>query len=219
MAEEAKKYTDKPIEITPFGVDTDLFKPQKREEKDVFIVGTVKTLTPKYGIDYLLRAAAILHDKYPQMPLRIHIAGKGEYENEYKKMAEKMGISNITKWLGFISQEEAAVAWSDFDVAVTVSEAESFGVAAVEAQACGTPIIVSDIPGLRESTCPGESSIVIPSKDARALAEAIFRLYKDKELRVKMGAAGREYVLKHFDLNQCFSDIEEKLIEFSNMRE
>lgn len=211
MAEEASKYTNKRFEITPFGVDMQLFSPDKRTRNNNrdFVVGTVKSLTPKYGIEYLLKAVAIIKKEHPDISIKLRIAGKGTHEQEYKNLAEKLGIDDITVWLGFIPQEEAAKEWADMDVAVSVSVSESFGVAAVEAQACGVPIIISDIPGLMEATRPGETSVVVPREDEKALAEAIVDLYFNEEKRRKIGSAGRKFVSETYEWNVCFEKIEE----------
>ena len=219
MAEETRKYTNKDIEITPFGVDMTLFNPDKRvypreiKEDGKFIIGTVKTLADKYGIDYLLKAAAIVRKELPE--LRVRIAGKGEKEAEYKALADQLGISDITSWLGFISQEDAAKEWANMDVAVVPStlESESFGVSAVEAEACGTPVIISDIPGLMEATSPGVTSVVVKRCDENALAEAILDLARDSEKRRQMGMAGREFA-KKYEVNKCFTAIDNN---FSDM--
>lgn len=210
MAKEASKYTKRHLEITPFGVDMNLFHPEKKNRDDSvqqFVVGTVKGLSDKYGIADILKAAAIIHEK-GQVPIYLRIAGSGPQENEYKLLAQKLGIGEITKWLGRISQEEAAVEWSNMDVAVIPSTQESFGVSAVEAQACETAVIVSDIPGLMEATDPGKSSIVVHSCNYREIADVLERLYYNKELRQELAQHGRQYVLKHFELNQCFSNVE-----------
>ena len=153
MAEESKKYTDKPFVITPFGVDMNLFSPVKRtrqENDGNFIIGTVKSLTPKYGIDTLLKGAALVNKRHPEYNLHLRIAGKGQSELELKDLAKKLGIASITEWLGFISQEDAAKEWANMDVGIVTSSAlsESFGVSAIECESCETPIIISDIPGL-----------------------------------------------------------------------
>ncbi len=211
MAKEARKYTKKPIEITPFGVDVTLFSPDKNTPcKDVFTVGTVKTLSPKYGIDYLLKAAALIKEEHPEIPLKLRISGSGPNEQEYHALAETLGIKEITAWLGFISQERAAQEWAGMDVAVVPStlESESFGVSAVEAQACGCPVIISDIPGLMEATDPDVTSIVIPRQNERALADALVALYNNAALRKQMGTNGRGYVIRNYDLSDCFQKIE-----------
>ena len=211
MAEEAGKYTKKAIEITPFGVDMALFSPDKSTPcKDVFTVGTVKTLSPKYGIDYLLKAAALIKEEHPEIPLKLRISGSGPNEQEYHALAEALGIKEITTWLGFIPQEHAAQEWAGMDVAVVPStlESESFGVSAVEAQSSGCCCVISDIPGLMEATNPGKTSIVVPRRNERALAEALVRLYNDPSLRKQMGTAGRAYVAQNYELMSCFKRIE-----------
>ncbi len=105
----------------------------------------------------------------------MRIAGKGPQEESYHKLASELRIDDITYWLGFISQEEAASEWANMDVAIIPStlESESFGVSAVEAQACGTAVIISDIPGLMEATRPGETSLVVHRNAPNEIASAI----------------------------------------------
>ena len=213
MAEEAEKYTSREFAITPFGVDMDLFHPDKRSRRDdgLFVAGTVKALADKYGIADLLRAAAIV--KKRGIPLRLRIAGKGPQEAELKALAAELGIADLTDWVGFIPQEQVAVEWANMDAAVipSILESESFGVSAVEAQACGTPVIISDIPGLEETA--GDAGWVVPRQNAEAIADAVWKLYRDPELRRKMGAEGRRNVKAKYELNHCFEHIEQLLAE------
>lgn len=223
MALETQKYTDKKIEVTPFGVDTQLFNPDKRaynrEEQDKkFVVGTVKTLIPKYGIDYLIQALAIIKERKPEIPILLRIAGKGSYEREYKELANTLGVNEYISWLGFISQEEAAKEWASMDLGIVYStlDSESFGVSAVECQACETPIIISDLPGLMEATIPEKTSIVIERKNAKKLADMICELYYDVDRRTELGRLGRDYVERKYGLNQCFLDIEKIFFDIMN---
>lgn len=215
MADEAGLYTDRQFEITPFGVDTDLFNPKKRSRimENEFIVGTIKGLSDTYGIQYILKAVAQIKNQ-GEIPIRLRIAGKGPKELEYKKLASDLKIADITEWLGFISQEQAAIEWANMDVAIIPSEAESFGVSAVEAQACGTPVIISDIPGLMEATKPGETSIVVKRNEHEEIAKAITYLYINKERRVKLGAEGVRYVYEQYELNKCFEHIETCFLKY-----
>lgn len=223
MADEASRYTKKVFEITPFGVDCQLFSPDKmrrREFNEVdtkngrdYVIGTVKALSDKYGIATLLKATALLKEQHPEVSVQLRIAGKGPQEDEYRRLAQDLGIENITHWLGFISQEQAAVEWANMDCGIIPSESESFGVSAVEAQACGTPVIISDIPGLMEATKPGETSIVIPRKNPSKLAQAMYEMYADDKIRSVIGRAGRKFVCETYELNDCFKRIEEKYKE------
>lgn len=221
MAEEASKYTRKTFTITPFGVDCKLFSPDKTRAKQHdmvdtkngkdYVIGTVKSLSDKYGIATLLRATAILKNNHPEVPVQLRIAGKGPQENDYRELAKELGIEAITHWLGFISQEEAAVEWANMDCAIipSESESESFGVSAVEAQACGTPVIISDIPGLMEATVPGKTSIVVPCKNPERLSNMIYAMYTNAENRNEFGNNGRIFVSETYELNCCFARIEE----------
>ena len=208
MAEEAANYTKRRFVITPFGVDMELFRPEAAERRtDCFTVGTVKSLSDIYGIRDILKAAAILKKK-GEIPLRVRIAGDGPQAEEYKALAKELEIDDITTFLGVISQEQAAVEWASMDVALIPSERESFGVSAVEAQACGTPVIISDAPGLMEATRPVMTSLVTRRNRPEKLAAAIEKLYHDDELRIAMGKRGTVFVRKHYEWNHCFEKIE-----------
>jgi glycosyltransferase involved in cell wall biosynthesis len=211
MAEEARKYTRKIFKITPFGVDMNLFNPDKRtrsNDDNLFVIGTVKSLSKVYGIEFILKAAALIKKRNPEIPLRVRIAGKGDEEQYYKDLAKKLGINDIVDWLGFISQEQAAVEWANMDVAVIPSLSESFGVSAVEAQACGTTVVISDIPGLMETTKPKETSVVVKRESVIALSNGIITLYNDSTKRNQMALRGRTFVEEKYPLDKCFIMIE-----------
>lgn len=206
--------------LTPFGVDCELFSPDKTRKKQYdevdtkngrdFVIGTVKSLSDKYGVATLLRATALLKNEHPEIPVQLRIAGKGPQEKEYKELARKLGIESITHWLGFISQDQAAVEWANMDCAIipSESESESFGVSAVEAQACGTPVIISDVPGLMEATKPGITSVVVRRKNPEQLAKVMRNIYTDEGKRKLMGEKGRKFVCETYELNRCFENIQ-----------
>ena len=216
MALEAKKYTRKDFVITPFGVDTDLFNPQKRTRNDnLFVFGNIKSLSPVYGIELIIKAASLIKRKRPDIKFQVRIAGKGPYEVQYKKMAIEEGVDNIV-WLGFIPQEQAAVEWANFDVAVIPSYRESFGVSALEAQASSIPVIITDVDGLKEATIPNQTSIVVNKGDAEAIADSLIFFYDNKEVAKKMGAAGRLFVKSTYEYEACFNYIENTLLSRLN---
>lgn len=210
MAEETSKYTNKEVVITPFGVDLELFSPVHRDRVDqTFIISLVKSLSRTYGISDLLHAYALVRKALPNAPMELHIAGVGPDEASLKQLAQSLGISNDVKWLGFISQEDASKTWANSDLAVIPSLQESFGVSAIEAQACGIPLVVSDAPGLLEVTDVGNSSIVVPRSSPEEMSKAIINLYSDEGKRRKMGIAGRKYVENNYEYFTCFSRIEQ----------
>ena len=218
MANEAKKYTKKEFEITPFGVDMSLFNPNKRKRNDSnIVIGTVKTLAELYGIKYFLEAIRIVRNEYPNFCVSVRISGDGPDYKSLVELSKKLKIDDITTFLGHISQEQASEEWANMDIAVIPSISyESFGVAAVEAEASGTAIIISDVEGLKETTLPGRSSIVVPTKDAEAIAKAIISLIDDRELRLKMGEEGVKYVRGKYEIDDCFLNVESLFNQYIN---
>lgn len=215
MKKETEKYTDKPIEITPFGVDINKFKPLPNLKKDEeFVIGTIKTLKPKYGIAYLIKAFKLLKDVFPQEKLKLKIAGKGEQEETLKQLCSELQIQQDVEFLGFLSEEEVIKTFNTFDIAVfpSVLDSESFGVAAVEAQACGIPVIVSNVGGLPEATSPDETSLVVEKKNEKQLAKALERLLLNEELRLRLSSNARPYVIKNYNIEDNFKKVE-KLYE------
>lgn len=212
MKEVTQQYTAKQIKVTPFGVDTEKFKPEASKEKDEkeLVIGTIKTLEEKYGIQYLVKAFIKVCRKYPDMNLKLKIGGKGSQLEYLENLCAEAGIKDKVEFLGFLNQDEVIKTFQNMDIAVYPStlDSESFGVAAVEAESCGIPVIVSEIPGLMESTKPGFTSLVCEKKNPDDLAEKIEKLINDKKLREEMGKNAREFVLENYDLNDNFNDID-----------
>lgn len=213
MAVECRKYTKRDFYITPFGVDMELFRPRNEEQcgNDVFTIATIKSLSPEYGIDVLLRAIKQVVNDIPQIQLCVNIAGVGPSAEYLNKLSQELGIDDMVNWLGLIPQSEVIRTLNVSDVAVIPSYRESFGVSAVEAQACGIPVIISDVDGLKEATSPGKTSVVFKSGDYLELAKAIEYLYLNKEKRIEMGECARDFVKSKFEYVSCFKNIEQIL--------
>lgn len=212
MAAEYKKlYPDlnKPT-ITPFGVDVNKFKPigNGRIHGSEICIGIVKKLEWKYGVDILIKAAKIILERNSKS-IKFEILGGGSQEDNLKKMAYDLGISNHIKFIGWIENNQVPRYINNFDVFVVPSRCnESFGVAAVEAQACGVPVIVSDIGGLPEVIENGVTGLTVPPNDPDALACAIERLVLFPEEISLKGKLGRERVLKLYNWDDSVKNIE-----------
>lgn len=208
MAMETKKYTNKHIEITPFGVDIDFFKPINRNHSSQnLVIGTVKSLEEKYGIEYLIKAFAILRKKYNNITLEI--AGDGTQKIKLQELAQSLKVDKYIKFLGKISSDKVVEVFNKIDIAVFPSLQESFGVAAVEAQACGTPVIANDVGGLPEATKPNHSSILVSKENVEELSNAIEKLILDEKLRMTMGVNGRKFVENNYNIEKNFENVEE----------
>lgn len=201
MAAETAKYTDKPIEVTPFGIDLDVFKKLQARTPSSFTIGTVKTLEKKYGIDYLIDAFKIFSDRYPLADVKMLIVGGGTLEKQLKKKVKDIGLLEKITFTGSVPFSEAAFYHNQLDVCLCLSilDSESFGVSAVEASATETPVIVSNVGGLPEVIVDNQTGIVVPARNALAAADAIEKLYLDPELRRSLGKAGRKRVEELYD--------------------
>ena len=205
MARECTKYTSKPIEITPFGVDTELFnrsedksgnsndidkqfKPQK------FVIGSVKTLAENYGTEYLIRAFKIVVDRNPMIDCSLELVGKGPDEERLKLIAKELGISDKVHFRGFINQKDLPEVFSGFNIACYLSNSESFGVSAIEAMSCKCPVVASDADGFTEVIEDGATGIIVPKRNPQATADAIQKFVDNPELIKTMGEAGRNRV-------------------------
>ncbi len=204
MAKETQKYTEKDIEITPFGIDMEQFKPMEVDslfDEDDIVIGTVKTLEEKYGIEYLIKAFKLVSDKYDNIPIKLLIVGGGSLEAELKQLAKDLGIEDKTIFTGAVPFKDIPKYHNmlSVSVSVSVSNSESFGVAIIEASSCAKPVVVSDVGGLPEVVEDGTTGFVVPPRDEKETAKAIEKLILNKELRVKMGNNGRDRVRKLYN--------------------
>jgi L-malate glycosyltransferase len=206
MAEKTALYTDKDIVVTPFGIDLNVFKKEKvsREELSPFnysdiVVGTVKLLEKKYGINFLLEAFSDVSKKHSDIPIKLLIVGDGSERNALEKMVENLDLKDRVHFTGMVSHLQVPQYHKIIDIFVALSEEESFGVAIVEAGACENPVVVSDAGGLPEVVEDGVTGFVVERRNSSAAAKAIEQLVLRVDLRKEMGKAGRKRVEKLYN--------------------
>lgn len=211
MAEETRKLLPElsDITITPFGVDLidyALINPASPVFKPKVVIGTVKTLKPKYGVDTLIEAFAFLvkslnsiqTNELPELELRI--VGGGAQEAELKTLAHRLGIINKVSFVGQVPHSEVPEELEKLDIYVALSrfDSESFGVAILEAGAAGRPVVVSDAGGLPEVTIEGVTGFIVERENPQAAAQAMQRLVLDPRLRFNMGVAAQKHVAEKY---------------------
>ncbi len=189
------------VHITPFGVDERLFYPFEvpGRPKDELVIGTVKTLAPKYGVDTLIEAFAMAWVRLGRPnELVLEISGDGPQRSELEALALRLGVSDRVRFYGRIPHERVPEMLNRLDIYVALSRDESFGVAILEASACAKPVLVSDADGPVEVTVDGKTGLIVARNDPGAAAEALVRLIEDPAMRARMGAAGRSHVIEHY---------------------
>jgi len=202
LARFTAQYAGLPLErvpVYPWGVDRRQFRPRHVGDGDGLVISFIKTLKPKYGPEFLLRAIPAVRARHPRV--RVIMAGDGPLRPDLEVAAADLGIADIVTFTGEVPHEHVPdyLAQTDIFVMPSVHESETFGVAAVEAQAMGVPVVASRIGGVPEAVADGLTGLLVPPRDPEALAAAILRIALDVDLRASMSREGPRFVAHHFD--------------------
>jgi len=214
MALETSKYTDKKVIVIPFGININKFKPCRMEslfsESDI-VIGTIKSLEKKYGSEDIIIAFKIVKGKFPELSLKLLLVGRGSLEKALNKFVKENNLQDSVIITGFIPFDQIPRYHNMLDIYIAPSteDSESFGVAVLEASACGKPVIVSKIGGLPEVVVENKTGVFILPNRPDLLAEKIEELIINKELRIRLGESGRKFVCENYNfvdnLNQIIS--------------
>ena len=185
-------------------VDGSAVRAKLRIPPEVPIVLLVGRIVPHKGVEHFVEAARYVPDA------RFLVAGGGSSLDAMKRLALSMGVEDRVRFLGRISDDRLPEVYAACDVFVlpSVSRLEAFGIVALEAMSTGKPVIVADIPGVREIIEDGRDGLLADPVNPRDLAEKIRRLLSDPEGRQTMGARGREKVLESFSIERVTDRIE-----------
>jgi glycosyltransferase involved in cell wall biosynthesis len=210
MAREIGKYYSGSVVVTPFGVDVELFSPTTSvlsRMSNEMVIGTVKSLEAAYGIDTLIKAFAKVRQRCTDS-VRLIIAGDGTKRKQLEQLTKDLKCNEHVTFSGHIDHLQTPEYHRNFDVFVALSREESFGVALVEAMACGKPAVVSDASGFREVAVDGTTAIIVPRDEHDKAAEAILHLLNNPELRKQMGDAARQRVLENYNWEKNLDAVE-----------
>lgn len=196
------------LTVIPFGVETDRFSPRVStvEPGTEVVIGTVKTLAPKYGIDTLIDAfARTLARTHSPINLRLRLVGGGGERPRLEAMAQRLGIQDRVAFVGAVDHARVPDELRKLDIYAALSreDSESFGVAVIEASACGLPVVVTNVGGLPEVVETGYTGFVVPKEDPAAAADRMVELVNDAALRQRMGAEGRHFVQQRYEWAGC----------------
>jgi D-inositol-3-phosphate glycosyltransferase len=196
------------IATIPCGVDTDLFTPGDRAEarRRLDLEGRplllwVGRIAPIKGLDTLLDAVARLSGSGQDMRLLV-VGGDADeptngHETSLRRRIERLGLGDSVRFVGPQPQSVLPLYYAAADVTVLPSYYESFGMVALEAMACGSPVIASRVGGLVTTVRDGVTGFLVPDGDVEALAERIETLVADPELRWRLGREGVRWAAQH----------------------
>jgi glycosyltransferase involved in cell wall biosynthesis len=180
------------IGVIPPGTDLQFFKPLVPSPQPLIpIVLHVGRLKRYKATDHLLQAARVLMDN--GCNFEVIIVGTGDDEPRLKTISHKLGLDDRVQFAGFVSEAEKLRRYQEATVLTENSVKEGWGLIVLEANACGTPVVVARSPGLVDSSRDGVNGLMYDYGDVPALAEKLERLLTDEALRTRLGQQAIEW--------------------------
>ncbi len=198
--------------VVPLGIDPTPFEstaeqagfPARARSEGRGLLLFVGRLRYYKGLNYLLGAM----QKIPHAQLIV--VGTGPMERAWRALAEKLAVDNRVAFVGEVRDEELPGYYAAADIFVLPASerSEAFGAVQLEAMAAGKPVVCTELgTGTSFVNVSEETGLVVPARDAHALASAINRLIGDADLRTRMGAAGRARVRQEFTLDKMVARV------------
>jgi len=199
---------ERKISLVYNGIDAQRFSPDPSAREwlinefsirpDEITLATLSYLDrPHKNIDVVIEAYSELEKR--GIAVRLLVIGDGEMRSELQALSQKLGVAGRIHWLGHILDPVPIL--QSCDAFLMVSMGEGFGLALAEAMACGAAVVAARSGALSEIVGDGKSGLLVPARDAVALADAIEKLAKDGNLRRQMARCGMERVRRNFSVD------------------
>lgn len=215
---------DSKIKVVQYGVDVEKY--QKRNQKIItrllskykiykkqFIVLSMRNLYPIYNIDKIIKAFALFQKQVEDAILIV--LGEGPEKNKLKQLAKKEKIVSKIKFCGFVDDPKPYIQFSD--VMVSVPKSDGMPLSILEFMAAGKPVITSDLPSLKEIVENNKNGYRVDSTPT-AISKAMMQLYRNKNLRKKMGKINMDLINNNFDYNTQMTKIENVFMRLINKK-
>jgi len=218
IANAAQKIGAKKIMIVPNGVDTHIFHPQDRNQMrrklgyriDEKIVVSSSRLTPKNGLDYLIRAVG----KVPR--LKLIIIGDGEQKKSLQTLINRLNLADRVFLLGYLEHSKLPGYLNMADIFCRPSINEGFGISFIESMACKIPTIGTNVGGITDIITDGKNGLLVPPEDTEALTKTLKRVLQDKNLRRTIAEEGLKTVKEKFIWEKVLQQMENVYQELSS---
>ncbi|WP_132421424.1 glycosyltransferase family 4 protein [Pseudonocardia endophytica] len=200
------------LEHLPPGVDTARFAPDPQARKeireryglgDAAVVGCVSRLVPRKGQDTLIEVLPALRERVPGA--RLLLVGGGPYRERLQRLAQRHGVGDHVVITGGVPPDELAAHHAAADVFALPCrtrggglDVEGLGIVALEAAACGLPVVVGDSGGAPETVDEGRTGFVVGGRDPVALTDRLAGLLSDPDRAARMGEAGRDRIVRNW---------------------
>ena len=179
------------IVIVPNAVNAKIYAPSAELRQGRPLIGHVGRLKKYKSVDHLLRAFEIVLKDIPDARLRI--VGDGDFRSDLEKLAHELAIADQVEFTGYLSEAEKVRHLNQMSVAVNCSAKEGWGLTVIEANACGVPVVASDVPGLRDSVVDEKTGLLYEFGNIEQLAQKITLVLRDENLRNRMRVDALEW--------------------------
>jgi glycosyltransferase involved in cell wall biosynthesis len=152
------------------------------------------------GLDWVMRSLPAVLARVPDA--RLEVIGDGPWAGALRAEAGRRGVAHAVDFLGFLPGAQKVRHLQSAWALVQPSPKEGWGLTVVEAAACGTPVVASDAPGLRDSVRRDETGLLVRFGDTAGLSQALVRVLTDATLRARLGRAGAEWAAR-FRWDDC----------------
>jgi glycosyltransferase involved in cell wall biosynthesis len=200
------------VVVVHCGIDPTLFRPRERREPgELFTIACVASLAGYKGQRYLIDACDVLHQR--GVPFQCLLVGEGEDRPHLEAQIRRLGLTDRVRLLGAQPRHNVSELLQQVDalalpsVVMPNGKMEGIPMALMEALAAEIPVVATAISGIPELVRDGETGLLVPERDAAALAEALLRLYTDRDLGRRLASAGRQLVLREFNLEQSVAQL------------
>lgn len=201
-----KRFENK-ITIIPNGVDTILFEPSEKKEKDTILFVSVLDKYHEFkGFEVLLHSMQLVTKKIPKV--KLHVIGEGELKTVYTKLADTLGLSKHILFLGEKKQEELPTYFGKASVFVLPSiHTEGYGIVLLEALSSKTPVVTTTIAGISKDITKYKAGFVVEPYNENDLAEALINVLQSETLMRSQALNGRKLVEEKYSWQKIAKDI------------
>ncbi len=212
------------IDVVPCGFDSEEFWPVTPGARDYldlppdeFLILQLGRMVPRKGIDNVIRAVGILHRQH-MIPARLLVVGGNSSKPDpdatpelgrLMALAQAEGVADQVTFVGQRPRAELRYFYSAANVFVTTPWYEPFGITPVEAMACSTPVIGSDVGGIKATVQDGQTGFLVPPRNPVALAERLAWLYHHSSIAERLGWAGMHRAYRHYTWRKIAAQVTE----------
>lgn len=179
------------LEVVQNCVDHHLYTPDPSRRSATPLLGVFGRMKKYKFVDHVLRAMPGVLRQVPDT--KLVVVGEGDDRPRLERLSVELGLGEAVTFTGFVTDADKVAYLQRMWFAVTTSSKEGWGLTVLEANACGTPVIASDVPGLRDAVLHEQTGILTPFGDIPALERNILRMLSDGALRERFGEASREW--------------------------